>query len=578
MNTSALQLAAAPGDPASPSQFGPLHGNSPFQKQLDQAVQQSDPQPDAKGSTMPTSPRHFAPWTQPGAANAHSPATASGASGQAVPTAAPNPAAPVPSNSQGVGSADTQGTTTNSTTNAPASASGQSPSSPVGGQFAWLAAMLPIAGIIEKLAGHGSAAAADPKSSRTAQIEPFSGKPSATPNNGDVPADGSAVATAATISAASSVGSMIADAETGAPSTLDATGAAKAMEPQQQEAASAPESPVASAALAPSFERIGVSLLSISAATSGSSVPPVQANVSHTAQQPTSHASSTASSAAVRPATAPADASAQSAARDASLANATPAQASSSHTALPDSAKTQDAASGNNAKNGSSQDAGGKFQGSAQGGNPAASTAAAGAIASTAVQAASSGFASALNQTAQAASGTGHAGAATQSGGSQPTTGSKIAAAMDASANLPNGVVNAASMIQTQGKAEMRVALQTESMGTLQLHAVLDNGKLGASIAVVSHEAHTLLTSELPALQQVLTDQNLRLDRLTVINSPMMTGGGAGNGAGSHAGDSEQAGNLAPRWFSGGSAPSFTGGGKEAPVHEEVRRRLSVRA
>lgn len=142
----------------------------------------------------------------------------------------------------------------------------------------------------------------------------------------------------------------------------------------------------------------------------------------------------------------------------------------------------------------------------------------------------------------------------------------------------PRGdIVNAASMLQVQGKTEMRVALQTDNLGPVELHAVLEAGHLGASIAVVNHDAHTLLTNNLPALQQALTDQNLRLDHLSVLNTPMGSGTNTGNGGGYHPGGNTQSRPNTSRW----SFPRSTRiapGSKKSQVAEGLRGRLSVRA
>lgn len=144
--------------------------------------------------------------------------------------------------------------------------------------------------------------------------------------------------------------------------------------------------------------------------------------------------------------------------------------------------------------------------------------------------------------------------------------------------NATGGVVSGASLVENQGKTEMRVALQTDTMGTLQLHAVLDGGRVGASISVVSHEAHTLLTNELPSLQQALTDQNVRLDHLTVINTPMASGGGTGDYRGFQSADYNQQRDQSTAWLSGGSVAAPAAVSREAVTHEDIRRRLSVRA
>lgn len=228
------------------------------------------------------------------------------------------------------------------------------------------------------------------------------------------------------------------------------------------------------------------------------------------------------------------------------------------------------------AKNSGSQDA--QTKGSGTPAAPSATAATQGgafAAVSNATQAAANGFPAALSQSAATGSAPSHASAPAQGSASQPTAGEKIAMAMETPVSLPQTTVSAASLLQSQARSEMRVAVQTESMGAVQLHAVLESGKLGASISVVSHEAHTLLNNELPALQQVLTDQNLRIDHLSVINAPMSSGAGAGDGRNFHSGDYTRPQGRDLRWYSAAtpavrSADDF--------VIPGSARRLSVRA
>lgn len=251
------------------------------------------------------------------------------------------------------------------------------------------------------------------------------------------------------------------------------------------------------------------------------------------------------------------------------------------------SGSVKQASPSSGAKNGSGQDAG-KSNNQQPGAPSSASAAANAASAGNINQAAANSFSAAVNQASQAAQpgapttapGSSTANAAltgTGQVGAQITVAEKVATAMQTQPN--NGVVSAASLIQSQGKTEMRVSMQTDAMGALQLHAVLDGGRVGASISVVNHEAHTLLTNELPSLQQALADQNVRLDHLTVINTPM-TSGGMGDSRGFQSADYNQQKHqndfLYPGALGGVQAPSASSG--QTTVQEEIRRRLSVRA
>lgn len=180
-------------------------------------------------------------------------------------------------------------------------------------------------------------------------------------------------------------------------------------------------------------------------------------------------------------------------------------------------------------------------------------------------------------QTAPGNAGTANPTAPTQPGAAHTPVADKMATVVENPLNPVGGDVNTASLLQRQGKTEMRVAMQTDNLGPLELHAVLDGGRLGASIAVVNHEAHTLLTNNLPSLQQVLNDQNLRVDHLSVLNASTSTGTNTGNGGGFQSGGHSHSYPNAPQWGFSHPAPAVMGS-KESPAVETLRGRLSVRA
>ncbi|MGH9453377.1 MAG: flagellar hook-length control protein FliK [Terriglobia bacterium] len=127
---------------------------------------------------------------------------------------------------------------------------------------------------------------------------------------------------------------------------------------------------------------------------------------------------------------------------------------------------------------------------------------------------------------------------------------------LPASSPTSASLVNAAGLIQNGGKVEMRVDLMTDALGAVQLHAVMQDGRLGASIGVENRDAHTLLTSELPALQQSLMDKNVQIEHLSVLDSSFAAGSQTA-GEGSYAGGqaSEQQAPAIWRTWSGQDAP-----------------------
>ncbi|MGH7248575.1 MAG: hypothetical protein ACREH9_10770, partial [Pseudomonadota bacterium] len=261
------------------------------------------------------------------------------------------------------------------------------------------------------------------------------------------------------------------------------------------------------------LESTGLSLLSKTTSADGGALPNLFQGKSASSAA-ANHGPSDSSSAVIPSGTAhtepAAGAAAQVQAKDAAGSNAAAVQAQTTHADSSPAVKPAAAPTGDGSKNGASQNSAGKPAASGQtpGAPAAAAQGAAASAAGNAVQAAANGVPAALGQATAGGSPSSHAGNPPQGAAPQTTVGDRVAAAMDSPMNAPGNVVNAASLVETsQGRSEMRVAVQTESMGTLQLHAVLDSGRVGASISVVGHEAHTLLSNELPALQQVLTDQ-----------------------------------------------------------------------
>ncbi len=156
-------------------------------------------------------------------------------------------------------------------------------------------------------------------------------------------------------------------------------------------------------------------------------------------------------------------------------------------------------------------------------------------------------------------------------------TAGTLTAAAESPAEHSSAVVTAATMLQSYGKAEMRVTMQTQSLGPLELHAVLDGGRLGASISVVNREAHTLLSNSLASLQQSLIDRNLRVDHLSVLNASAGGGTNTGNSGGCDSGGQAHRKPNAPAWiFSRPAALRVVG--RESAAAEVARGRLSVHA
>jgi flagellar hook-length control protein FliK len=76
--------------------------------------------------------------------------------------------------------------------------------------------------------------------------------------------------------------------------------------------------------------------------------------------------------------------------------------------------------------------------------------------------------------------------------------------------------VSAAHIVNQSGQTEIRIELQADSLGGVELRAHIAGDQIGASIAVEHHDAQVALAMDLPALHSALAEKNLRLETLTV--------------------------------------------------------------
>jgi len=92
-------------------------------------------------------------------------------------------------------------------------------------------------------------------------------------------------------------------------------------------------------------------------------------------------------------------------------------------------------------------------------------------------------------------------------------------------------MIESARFVQTAGRSEMHIGINSESLGTVDVHAVMHNDtsgapSVGASITVQSHEAAAMLTKELPALQGHLEGRNVHIGEIAVIPESLSAGSG----------------------------------------------------
>jgi flagellar hook-length control protein FliK len=94
-------------------------------------------------------------------------------------------------------------------------------------------------------------------------------------------------------------------------------------------------------------------------------------------------------------------------------------------------------------------------------------------------------------------------------------------------------VVSAAHIVNESGQTEIRIEMQADSLGGVELRAHIVGDQIGASIAVEHHDAQMALATDLPALHSALAEKNLRVETLTVSHGNFSSlSGNSGQDAG----------------------------------------------
>lgn len=88
-------------------------------------------------------------------------------------------------------------------------------------------------------------------------------------------------------------------------------------------------------------------------------------------------------------------------------------------------------------------------------------------------------------------------------------------------------VVNAAHIVNQPGQTEIRIEMQADSLGGVELRAHIAGDQIGASIAVEHHDIQAALATDLPALHSALVEKNLRVETLTVSQGNFSSLGGS---------------------------------------------------
>lgn len=129
-------------------------------------------------------------------------------------------------------------------------------------------------------------------------------------------------------------------------------------------------------------------------------------------------------------------------------------------------------------------------------------------------------------------------------------------------------------------KSDVKIALQGEQFGSVEVHAKVAGDQVSASITVEHREIHAALSGDMPALQQLLADRHLRVNEILLLHDAL-------SGRSSHDGAPANREESSPRQAGG---PSENGGDETPPVASisgtrtgpneifDSRGRLSVRA
>jgi len=95
-----------------------------------------------------------------------------------------------------------------------------------------------------------------------------------------------------------------------------------------------------------------------------------------------------------------------------------------------------------------------------------------------------------------------------------------------------SGPINNAQLAGTGAHSEMHIAMQTDKLGAVELHARVTGEQVGAAIMVEKREAHAALAVELPSLQQALSEKSLQVQSVVLLQGAVHS---TAHGAGDHA-------------------------------------------
>jgi flagellar hook-length control protein FliK len=141
-------------------------------------------------------------------------------------------------------------------------------------------------------------------------------------------------------------------------------------------------------------------------------------------------------------------------------------------------------------------------------------------------------------------------------------------------------VAQASQLYQHIGGAEMHIAMQTELLGSIELHTVVHQSTLSATIGVQRADVQSLLANDLPALQHALAEQRFQVNQISVLNNSVggrLDQGGQQQQQQQNASTPSTAHVPAALEFNRGSAEESIPGWSEVSVLGEYAGQLSIR-
>jgi hypothetical protein len=144
-----------------------------------------------------------------------------------------------------------------------------------------------------------------------------------------------------------------------------------------------------------------------------------------------------------------------------------------------------------------------------------------------------------------------------------------------------NRFVSDAQLVENVNHSEMRIAMQTDKLGAVELRARMIGDEVGAAITVEKRDAHAALAIELPGLQQALSDKQLRVDQVQLLHGSLhSTTGDTGGQSQAESGSRGGQRSHSPQSQHYGDSSAFVSAQGISEPREifDSRGRLSVRA